>query len=59
MHVPIHVDPWRAQRSRVDLASLDEVFDPSNGDPQRTGTFRVEVGGGLAVHQIAVSVVLP
>lgn len=44
---------------RVDLTRLDQVLDLGDRDPACGCALRVEVGRGVAVHQVAVPVPLP
>lgn len=59
MNHPVHKHARGVYGGRVDLTRLDQVLDLGDRDPACGCALRVEVGRGVAVHQVAVPVPLP
>src|SRR5437660_12628652 len=56
---PLHVDPRRGDRVRVEGAELDQLLDLRNRDARRRRHHRVELPRWLAINQVAPAVALP
>src|SRR5439155_26821978 len=56
---PLHVDPRRGDRVRVEGAELDQLLDLRNRQARRCRHYGVEVPRRLAINQVAPAVALP
>src|SRR5437762_10057798 len=56
---PLHVDPRRDDRVRVEVAELGQLLDLRNRQARRRRHYGVEVARCLAINQVAPAVALP
>src|SRR5262249_59262869 len=59
VHQALHVDAWRDDVVRIDIAGLHEVLDFGHGDLAGGGHHWIEVARGLAVNEVALGIAHP